>query len=315
MVKRVVDTAFWTDMQVIDNYSVEDKYFSLYLMTNNQTTQVGIYPLPKKVIGFETGFSTEVIQVLLERFAERYGKIKYSEKTQEVTVLHSLQSTILKGGKPVSDLLEKELARVKDSELILATYEEMKSFWELSKRAFDKTIQVLFEKELSIRGLFISQNINENESQNQNENINENEIGNDNENHNHNDNEESGATNRLANRPANRNEEECQLIERYANYLKQCKPEYVGDIHADNIVTVFYQQMIGNILPHVDAQLNHWQKTLPKSLVLEAIQRSVNATHPILYMGKVIDNWEKANVENMKDVIKLDRESNPMREG
>lgn len=48
MVKRVVDTAFWTNMQVIDNYSIEDKYFSLYLMTNDKTTQVGIYPLPKK---------------------------------------------------------------------------------------------------------------------------------------------------------------------------------------------------------------------------------------------------------------------------
>ena len=27
MVKRVVDTGFWTDMQVMDHYSVEDKYF------------------------------------------------------------------------------------------------------------------------------------------------------------------------------------------------------------------------------------------------------------------------------------------------
>lgn len=97
MVKRVVDTNFWTDMQVIDNYSIEDKYFFLYLMTNDKTTQVGIYPLPKKVMSFETGFNSDVIQVLLDRFSENYGRIIYSQETQEVTVLHSLQSTILKG--------------------------------------------------------------------------------------------------------------------------------------------------------------------------------------------------------------------------
>ena len=43
MVKRVVDTDFWTDMEVIDHYSPEDKYFYLYLITNGKSSQVGIY--------------------------------------------------------------------------------------------------------------------------------------------------------------------------------------------------------------------------------------------------------------------------------
>src|SRR5699024_5676973 len=122
MVKRIVDTSFWTNMQVIDQYSVEDKFFYLYLLTNDKSTQVGIYALPKKIMSFETGFTTDVIQVLIERFSKNYGKILYSEETQEITLLESLQFSVLSGGKPVKDLLEREITNVKDSRLIIATY-------------------------------------------------------------------------------------------------------------------------------------------------------------------------------------------------
>src|SRR5699024_2005327 len=138
---------------------------------------------------------------------------------QEVTVLHSLQYTILKGGTPVSDLLERELSKIKDSQLILATYEEMKNFWQLSKRKFDKTIQSLFENELLNRGLFNQSNTNENEIYNQNETYNVNDK--------HNHNEDSGVTNRRTNRM---DAEELQLLNQYENYLKQCRPDFNGEI-------------------------------------------------------------------------------------
>ncbi|BAX71292.1 hypothetical protein [Leuconostoc suionicum] len=44
-IKRIVDTRFWNDNKVIDTFSVEDKYFLLYLMTNPESTQLGIYKL------------------------------------------------------------------------------------------------------------------------------------------------------------------------------------------------------------------------------------------------------------------------------
>lgn len=65
MVRRVVDTVFWTDAEVIDSYSIEDKYFSLYLMTNEKNDPAGIYPLAKKVMSFETGFEVEWIEIFL----------------------------------------------------------------------------------------------------------------------------------------------------------------------------------------------------------------------------------------------------------
>lgn len=66
MVKRVIDTKFWTDMQVMDHYSVEDKYFALYLLTNGRSTQVGIYSLPQQVMSFETGFINHRILLMQE---------------------------------------------------------------------------------------------------------------------------------------------------------------------------------------------------------------------------------------------------------
>lgn len=154
MTKRVVDTNFWTDRQVMNHYSVADKFFTLYLLTNGKSTQVGIYSLPKKVMSSETGLTNDVIQVLLNRLTNTYGKILYSEKTQEITILNRLEFSIFTGDKPERDLLERELSKVKDGELIKATYEAMFDFWQTSKRAFDQTIQELFEEELKTRGFF-----------------------------------------------------------------------------------------------------------------------------------------------------------------
>jgi len=313
MVKRVVDTKFWTDMQVIDNYSVEDKYFYLYLMTNAKTTQVGIYPLPIKVISFETGYTVEAIRVLLDRFSSKYKQIIYSEKTQEVSLLESLKTTILKGGKPVSDLLTRELRTIKDGSLIEATYEAMNDFWELSTRKFDKTIKELFEAELTNRGMFNIQNDNQKENEiqndiqinNENEKQNYNEIQNDiyNENDNHNHNEESWATIR-------ENVDEMERVDRYIDYLRKLKPDLPQDIDLDNILNICYEVLYGEVHPHIENQLRNWQSKLPTTLILEALVRSVKANKPLLYANSIIKNWEKQGVSCIDGVRKLDNEYN-----
>ena len=97
-VKRIVDTGFWTDPDVVDLYSCEDKYFLLYLLTNPHTKQCGIYSLPKKFMAFETGYSKEVVEVLIDRFSKKYKKIVYNDGTQEIAVLNSLKYSVVKGG-------------------------------------------------------------------------------------------------------------------------------------------------------------------------------------------------------------------------
>ena len=41
-IKRIVDTSFWTDGKV-DEFSPEDKYFLLYLLTKAQNTNDAVY--------------------------------------------------------------------------------------------------------------------------------------------------------------------------------------------------------------------------------------------------------------------------------
>lgn len=168
-IKRIVDTSFWEDSKVIDKYSVEDKYFLLYLMTNPHTTQVGIYKLPRRLISFETGYTVESVSVILERFESKYGNIVYDYETQEIAVLNSLKYSIVKGGKPVSDLLIKELSKIKNDQLILEVYENLTLFWERSTREFDKTVKGLFESELAKRNVPIILNDNVNDNDNDNE--------------------------------------------------------------------------------------------------------------------------------------------------
>lgn len=177
-VKRIIRTDFWIDSYVMDHYSVEDKYFYIYLLSNPQTSQVGIYSLPRKIISFETGYTPEVITVLLDRFQNKYQEIIYNSKTQEITVLNSLKHSVVKGGKPVIDLIVKELGQVKDSTLISKTYDHLAKWWDQSVRQFDGELKHIFELEIQRRfGPIVSHKVKEKD--NQIENVNHKEIIND----------------------------------------------------------------------------------------------------------------------------------------
>lgn len=117
-VRRVVNTRFWDDDKVINEFSPEDKYFMLYLLTNKHTTQLGIYTLVPKQAAFELGYSVEAVHVLLDRFERKYGIIRYSDETSEVAIRNYLFHSIIKGGRPVMDCLLKEEKDVADRYLL-----------------------------------------------------------------------------------------------------------------------------------------------------------------------------------------------------
>jgi DnaD/phage-associated family protein len=107
---RQVHTTFWDDAFVLD-LTPEEKYFYLYLMTNDKTTQCGIYELPKRVIEMHTGYNRETVDKLLERFTE-YGKITYYEPTKEIMLNNWAKYNFINSPK-VKKCIEKELEKVK----------------------------------------------------------------------------------------------------------------------------------------------------------------------------------------------------------
>lgn len=115
--KRVVHTDFWTDSKV-DEFSPEDKYFMLWLLTNPRTTQLGIYEMSIRQAAFQLGYSVEAVKVLLDRFENKYGMIIFSEETNEVAIKNFLRHSVVKGGKPVEDCIKREIMAVKNKQLI-----------------------------------------------------------------------------------------------------------------------------------------------------------------------------------------------------
>lgn len=176
-IKRVVDTSFWTDSKV-ENFTPEDRYFMLYLLTGPYTTQLGIYEISIRRVAFELGYSDDVVKALIERFENIHGIIIYSKETNEIAVKNFLRHSIIKGGAPVRDCLIKELKAVKNKELIARVFAHIKGY-----EGLNATVKKIIEEYEAKNGLLAYSN----ESKRDNETENENENDNDNENDNEND--------------------------------------------------------------------------------------------------------------------------------
>ena len=85
---RQIYTTFWTDSKVTDDFTPEDKYFYLYLLTNSRTNLCGCYEISKKQICNDTGYNTDTVTRLLERLEKVHEVILYSEKTKEILLLN-----------------------------------------------------------------------------------------------------------------------------------------------------------------------------------------------------------------------------------
>lgn len=85
---RNVSMSFWTDSKVDDDFTPEDKYFYLYLMTNPHTSICGCYEISMKQMERETGYNTDTVKRLLQRMEEMHGVIKYCSATKEILLLN-----------------------------------------------------------------------------------------------------------------------------------------------------------------------------------------------------------------------------------
>ena len=85
---RNVQLSFWTDNKVEDDFTPEDKYFYLYLLTNPQTNICGCYEVSYKQMCNQTGYNKDTIERLLNRFENIHNMIRYSKDTKEILILN-----------------------------------------------------------------------------------------------------------------------------------------------------------------------------------------------------------------------------------
>jgi len=116
---RNVSVKFWSD-PFIESLTPEKKYFFLYLITNEHSSQCGIYEISFRSMAFETGYNQETIEKLVQ-FFEKAGKIKYSRKTNEIAIRNFVKHNP-QGSPKVAAFVQKELKQVKDRLLIPYLY-------------------------------------------------------------------------------------------------------------------------------------------------------------------------------------------------
>lgn len=112
---RQIYTTFWTDAKVADDFTPEDKYFYLYLLTNAHTNLSGCYEISKKQISVDTGYTIDVVTRLLDRMQNVHEIAAYSDSTKEVLLYNwhkynwSKSDKVLKG-------VANEYERIKNPE-------------------------------------------------------------------------------------------------------------------------------------------------------------------------------------------------------
>ena len=137
---RQIQTDFWSNPYVQEEMTPEDKFFYLYLMTNEKSTQIGIYKITKKQIAFDMGYSIESVGNFLKRFMEQHKLIKYDSETREIILLEWAKTNLNKGGKPFEDLISSELKEVKQKKFIEIIYHqcEKKEIKKIIEKYIDK---------------------------------------------------------------------------------------------------------------------------------------------------------------------------------
>ncbi|MGK4178845.1 DnaD domain-containing protein [Lapidilactobacillus dextrinicus] len=110
---RQVHTTIWKD-DWIGELSLTEKALWFYLLTNDRTTQCGIYDFSWRYATFETGISQSNIQTTIEKF-QSDGKVAFNPKNNEIMIVNWLKYNSARSPK-VAPVIDKELKEVKTLE-------------------------------------------------------------------------------------------------------------------------------------------------------------------------------------------------------
>ncbi|WP_394512552.1 DnaD domain-containing protein [Priestia aryabhattai] len=266
---RQIQVDFWSDPRVSEEMTPEDKFFYLYLLTNPNTKQIGVYTITKKQMAFDMGYSIETINSLIKRFENEHKVIKYNTETREIALLNWGKYNLNKGGKPVLDCVTKELGEVKDLQLLVEVASSIKN----------TSILELFENKLK-----------------------EVRIGNDTS-------TLSGQEKEEEKEEQQEKEEELLLPEKDMETEEGNSSESeVSSRSSYQFIFDFYQQNFGMLNPFISQQIQYWIDDMGKELVLEAMELTLKQQKTWKYAEGILKVWANRNVRTVEDVRTLEAE-------
>lgn len=121
---RNVSLSFWEDIKIVDDFTPEDKYFYLYLLTNPHTNLLGCYQISFKQMINETGYNRDTIEKLISRMENEHKVIEFDFETNEIFIKNwykynwTKSDKLLKNVEKLSQYIKSDTFKEKISKLI-----------------------------------------------------------------------------------------------------------------------------------------------------------------------------------------------------
>jgi hypothetical protein len=87
-VYQKIQKSFWTDSKVDDDFTPEQRYLYLYLLTNPHTNMAGCYEISTKQMSRETGLAISTVEMTLAELQNRHHVIRYDPATKEMLLVN-----------------------------------------------------------------------------------------------------------------------------------------------------------------------------------------------------------------------------------
>lgn len=88
MANRFIQSEMWNDSKFADDFTPEDKFFWLMLLTTRYGNLAGCFEFSKKQMSNDSGYNEQTIENLLYRFINIHKIIDYDYETKEILILN-----------------------------------------------------------------------------------------------------------------------------------------------------------------------------------------------------------------------------------
>lgn len=126
MPKRMIDTELWNNEDIIENFTAEDRYFWLYLLTSPHNNICGVFKNSPSLMARDMGLHKDTIINLLYRFENIHKLIYVDKETNEILILNWYKFNWTTSPKILS-LLQKEQKNIKSDKINDLLNERIKS--------------------------------------------------------------------------------------------------------------------------------------------------------------------------------------------
>lgn len=115
MAKRMIDTDMWLDSQIVDDFTKNDIYLWLYILTSPRTTLCGVLKNSKTMMSLESKMERMELEESLLNLEYKHRLIKCNQENDEILILNWYKHNWTKSEK-LMEALKKQVDKVKTEE-------------------------------------------------------------------------------------------------------------------------------------------------------------------------------------------------------